>query len=146
MGKIEQTLMKIRDEIKLLLLEIYPNMVESISFHWEEGYQEWFGMLFQLNAWELRSGMIDINDIQMSESRTEEVRKEMTAECFKNIEDYGFISVVEMDNKFHLIDGYHRVLIAKDIGISQLRGCVWKKEYNNHKNCEKIKLLIINNL
>lgn len=136
--------MKIRDKVKPLLLEMYPNMQEAIDFHWQEGYQEWFGMLFKLNEWQLRPGMIDINDIEMSQSRTEKVKVEL--EAYEGIEDYGFISVVEMENRFHLIDGYHRVLVARDIGISQLRSCIWKKEPNTHENCEKIKKLIINNI
>ena len=49
MARINQTLMKIRDKIKPLLLEMYPNMSEAIDFHWQESYQEWFGMLFKLN-------------------------------------------------------------------------------------------------
>lgn len=144
MAKINQTLIKIKDKIESLLLEMYPNMSESITFHKQEGYQEWFGMLFKLSEWQLRPGMIDINDIEMSNSRTEEVKVEL--EAYEGIEDYGFISVVEMENRFHLIDGYHRVLVARDIGISQLRGCIWKKESNTHPNCAKIKNLIINNL
>jgi len=144
MARINQTLMKIRDKVKPLLLEMYPNMQESIDFHWQEGYQEWFGMLFKLNEWQLRPGMIDINDIEMSQSRTEEVTLEL--EAYEGIEDYGFISVVEMENRFHLIDGYHRVLVARNIGISQLRGCIWKKEPNTHENCGKIKKLIIDNI
>ena len=145
MGKIKQTLMKIRDKIKPLLLEMYPNMQESISFHHQEGYQEWFGMLFKLNEWQLRPGMIDIDNIEMSEKSINKALIE-NQDNTGIIEDYGFISVVEMDGKFHLIDGYHRVLVARDTGISQLRGCIWKKEPNTHENCEKIKKLIIDNL
>ena len=144
MNKIEQTLMKIRDDIKPLLIEMYPKMSESISFHWQEGYKEWFGMLFKLNEWQIRPGMIDINDIVMSETRTKEV--ELDLESYEGIEDYGFISIVEMEGSFHLIDGYHRVLVARNIGISQLRGCIWAKIPNPHVNCAKIKNIIINNL
>lgn len=144
MAKIEQTLMKIRDKIKPLLLEIYPDMSELISFHHQEGFQEWFGMLFKLDEWQLRTGMIDINLIEMSDSRIEKIKDEL--EDYEGIEDYGYISTVEMENEFHLIDGYHRVLVARQQGLLQLKGCIWSKKTNTHKNCAKIKKLIIENL
>jgi len=144
MADIKKTLIKIKDKIRPLLIEMYPNMVESINFHNQEAYQEWFGMLFKLNEWQMRPAMIDINDIEMSESRTKEVQVEL--EAYEGIEDYGFLSFVEMEDRFHLIDGYHRVLVAREIGISQLRSCIWKKETNTHENCAKIKKLIIDNL
>lgn len=144
MAKIEQTLMKIRDKIKPLLLEMYPDMSELISFHHQEGFQEWFGMLFKLNEWQLRTGMIDIHDIEMSDSRITEVMGEL--DNYEGLTDWGYLSTVEMENKLHLIDGYHRVLIARNEGMSQLRGCIWKKEKNTHKNCGEIKKLIIENL
>lgn len=144
MANIEQTLMKIRDKIKPLLLEMYPGLSEAISFHWQEGYQEWFGMLFKLREWQLRPGMLDINDIITSDTKELEARGEL--ESYEGLEDYGFISAVEMEDRFHLIDGYHRVLIARDNGMLQLKACIWKKEENLHENCDKIRKLIIDNL
>lgn len=144
MIKINQTLMKIKDNIKPLLLEVYPNMQEEIEFAYQDNFQEWFGMLFELSKWQLRPGMIDINLIEMSDSRIKEVSNDL--KDYEGIKDYGFISAVEMDGNLHLIDGYHRVLVAKNIGISQIRGCIWQKNQNTHVNCDKIKKYIINNL
>jgi hypothetical protein len=146
MGKIEQTLIKIKEEIKPLLIEMFPAMEEEIKFTCEDNFQEWFGMLFELQNWLVHPDMIAIGGDQlvMQTSKLKEARAELID--YDTLKDYDFISVVLMENEFHLIDGHHRVLKARDIGISQLRGCVWTKEPNNHKNCGKIKQLMINNL
>lgn len=146
MAKIEQTLMKIRDKIKPLLLEVFPDMKEEIEFAYEDNFQEWFGMLFDLHKWLVHPGMIAIGGDQlvMSTTRLKQARAEL--KDYEGLKDYGFISTVLIENEFHLVDGYHRVLKARDIGISQVRGCVWTKAKNVHPNCGKIKQLIINNL
>lgn len=143
---LTNTLIKIRDEVKPLLIEMFPNMVAEINFAYEDNFQEWFGMLFELNKWLVHPGMIAIGGDQlvMSTSKLKETRAEL--ESYEGLEDYGFISTVLIENEFHLIDGYHRVLKARDIGISQVRGCVWTKAKNVHPNCGKIKQLIIKNL
>ena len=146
MAKIEQTLMKIRDKIKPLLLEVFPDMKEEIEFAYEDNFQEWFGMLFDLHKWLVHPGMIAIGGDQlvMSTTRLKQARAEL--KDYEGLKDYDFISTVLIENEFHLVDGYHRVLKARDIGISQVRGCVWTKAKNVHPNCSKIKQLIINNL
>jgi hypothetical protein len=146
MEKIEQTLIKIKEDIKPLLIEIFPAMEEEIKFACEDNFQEWFGMLFELQKWLVHPSMIAIGGDQlvMQTSKLKEARAELID--YDTLKDYDFISVVLIKNELHLIDGYHRVLKARDIGISQLRGCVWNKAQNVHPNCGKIKQLIINNL
>ena len=142
---IEQTLKKIREKIKPLLLEIYPNMQEGIQFAYEDNFQEWFGMLFKLNEWQMRPGMIGLKHLEMSKKLIIKARKE-NQDREGDIEDYGYVSVVQIENDFHLIDGYHRVLEAQDEGMLQLKGVIWEKQPNYHENCAKIKKLIIDEL
>ena len=145
MGKIEQTLKKIKDDIKPLLIEMYPDLSEAISFAHQDNFQEWFGMLFEMHKWNAKADLIDIKDLILSNKRTEEVLKEL--EGYIEMTDFGYISVVSMEDGYHLIDGYHRVLlIAKEQEMLQLKGIVWSKGPNLHPNCAKIKKLIINNL
>ncbi len=144
MTKIENTLRKIRDKIKPLLLEMYPDLSEAIESHYQENFNEWFGMLFKLHEWEVKAGIVNIDELVMSQSKTAEVREELLD--YEGLSDYGYISVVFLEGEYHLIDGYHRVLIARENEITHLKACIWEKVPNNHENCNKIKQLIIKNL
>ena len=144
MGQITQTLIKIKEDIKPLLTEMYPNLIELIDFVHRDNYQEWAGMLFNLIEWQISPELIDINTLTLSDIKSKKVAKEL--DDYVGMTDFGYISVVVMDGEQHLIDGYHRVLTAKEQGIRQLKGGVWTKEPNTHENCAKIKNLIINNL
>lgn len=137
-----QTLMKTRDKIKPLLVEMFPDCEDAIQFQYEDGFQEWFGMLFTLKDWKLTPKTLDIADIQMSKSKTRKSEDELFS--YEGLEDFGIISVVLMEGEFHLIDGYHRTVLAKQRGLLQLEGCVWEKVSNNHENCTKIRTIIIN--
>lgn len=146
MTDIAKTLRKIRDDIEPLLREIFPDCAEEIEFACEDNFQEWFGMLFKLEEWLVHPAMIEIGSdkLVMSSSKLKEARAEL--DDYEGLKNYDFISTVLIENEFHLIDGYHRVLKARELGISQLRGCVWTKAKNVHPNCGKIRELIIKNL
>lgn len=147
MAKVIETLIKIKSRIADLLVEIFPNCKEEIEFACKDDFKEWFGMLFKLNEWQMRPGMIaiDKDSLVMSSTLLNKAREE-NKNNGNDIEDYGFISVVIIDGEFHLIDGYHRVLIAQEKGIISLRGIIWEKKPNSHVNCSKIKKLIIDEL
>ena len=144
--KIKQTLIKIKDDVKPLLIEMFPNSWESIEFAYEDNFREWLAMLFDLQKWYLRSDIISIEEgkLFLQTNKLKKVREELVN--YTTLEDYDFISVVLMGNELHLIDGYHRVLKARDSGIAHLKGCVWEKAPNKHPNCAKIRELIIKNL
>lgn len=146
MGKIEQTLKKIKRDIKPLLTEIFPEMEEEIKFAYEDNFQEWLGMLFSLDEWLVHPDMIFITADKLVTSTTKLKTARQELKNYEGLEDYDFISVVLIEGEIHLLDGYHRVLKAREIGINQLRGCVWVKAKNTHPNCARIKQLIINNL
>jgi len=165
MANIVNTLIKVKDQIKPLLIEIFPDCEEAINFQYEDNFQEWFGMLFKLEEWDLTMEEFWVQSLEMSESRIKKCKEELKS--YEGLEDFGIISVVKMEHEYigavplddgyfhespemeienHLVDGYHRVLIAKKRGLSKLKGCAWEKHPNDHPNCKKIKNLIINNL
>lgn len=138
MGKIRQTLIKIKEDIKPLLVEMFPHLEKQIQFAYEDDFQEWFGMLFDLKSWSMSSSTIGI----------EKFAKDSLADIrgYEGLKDFGYISVVLIEGDYQLVDGYHRVLVASQRGLLQLEGVVWEKKLNDHHNCEKIKQLIIDNL
>mgnify|MGYP000877741051 CR=1 FL=1 len=146
MGKIEQTLKKIKDDVKPLLDEMYPDLKEGIAFAYQDDFQEWFGMLFDMPKWQMKSGLINIEKLIDSMSERRAIETSVGLEDYERITDFGYISVVDIEGEHHLIDGFHRVLVAKQRDLLQLKGVIWEKKSNNHPNCAKIRKLIINNL
>lgn len=145
MGKIEQILTKTKDRIKDLLIEMKPEMVKEIELAYKDNFNEWFGMLFQLDKFDLRPGLIDINNIKMSKSKLKEAQSEML--LYKNLIDLHYISMVQIGQEYHLIDGYHRVIKARKAGIGVLKATIWTKvEHNDHKNVPKIRGIIMDNI
>jgi|VirMetMinimDraft_7_1064189.scaffolds.fasta_scaffold125988_2 hypothetical protein len=144
MKKIDNTLIKIKDEVALLLRGMYPELLEAIEYHKQEHFQEWFAFLFEADKWQASTDLINIRDIQTSATKSMAANREL--ETYQGLPDLGYMSVVLIDGKYHLIDGYHRVLLARERGFDALKCVIWKKELNMHQNCQKIKQLIINNL
>ena len=143
MAIISETLKNISVKVESLLIEMYPNLSEAIAFHAIENQKEWFAMLFTLHKWQASSAVIDQNTIHTQEYREAAVLKEI--EGYSDV-DYGYITVVLMEGEYHLVDGYHRVFIARQEGVDKLKAVVWEKKPNNHPNCQKIKDLILKNL
>ena len=127
-----------------LLIEMWPESAEQIKFAHDDNFKEWASMLFQLKIWDLKPCIVEVQNLHMLESLKDTAEKEL--ESYKDLEDYGYISVAKMGEDLHLMDGYHRVLLAKQRGTKLLDGALWVKAENNHPNCQKIKKLIINNL
>lgn len=144
MPNFRKTLIKIKDEIKPLLFEVFPDCAEAIEFQYKEDFQEWFSMLFNISDWTMKMVDVDINKIYLNKNNESEARENL--ESYEGLEDYGIFSLVTIKGRFHMIDGYHRVLIAKKENISHIKCCVWEKTPNTHKNCDIIKQLILENL
>jgi hypothetical protein len=145
MGKIKQILIKTKDRIKDLLIEMKPEMEKEIELAYKDNFNEWFGMLFQLDKFDLRPGLIDINNIKMSKSKLKEAQSEML--LYENLRDLHYISMVQIGQEYHLIDGYHRVIKARKANIDVLKATIWTKvEHNDHKNVPKIRGLIMDNI
>lgn len=138
------TLSKVKTELARLLTQMYPDMNEAIAYHTQENFREWFGILFDLHKWEATTTMIDIDTIQYVQSKMEVAKTEI--DDYQGIEDLGYITVVTIESEYHLLDGYHRILLAKDREIDTVKAVVWKKGQNMHSNCQKIKQLILDNL
>ena len=146
MGKLLETLIKVKGEIKPLLLEMFPDCLEAIEAAYTDDFQEWFGMLFHMPSWRVKPGLINLNKL-ITNPRLDKVSEvEVKDEGFDDDMDYGYISVVEIGGDHHLVDGYHRVFIAQENGMEQLKGVIWKKYPNDHPNCSIIKKLILNAL
>lgn len=141
---MENILVKIKDKIKPLLILMFPLCQKSIEFQYKDDFKEWFGMLFKLNNWNLEEKSINISKLHLS--KTQIKKSEIDLHLYEDIENFGIISTVEINNELHLIDGYHRVLIARQRGLEKLQGCVWSKIKNKHINCDLIKNLILKNL
>ena len=144
MKSVENTLNKIKDEVALLLREMYPELLEAIDYHKQENFQEWFAMLFEGHKWKASTIIVDTKLIITSESRMDMVEQEI--ESYQGLPDLGYITIVPLEGEYHLIDGYHRFLLAKEREIDTLKAVLWTKTPNMHPNCQKIKQLIINNL
>lgn len=144
-----------------LLVEMYPEHREYLAYHYSgtgKHFNELVGILFDLPSWELR-GPIEISpsEVYISERRNQ-IMKEEYKNHLKGGEDSDFfrfdrtkakdvnfetlppITVVQPDDKYRILDGYHRVFLAKKAEKS-LTGYVWQKSSNNHPNAEKIRKL-----
>jgi hypothetical protein len=144
MKDIKKTLERIKDDLKVLLDDMYPNLKESIALAHKEHFKEWFAMLFEINKWHLEGRLICVDKLILVDKLENKAKEEL--EDYQLMEDLSWISAIEQSKELFLLDGYHRVLLAKERDLKELKGVVWRKEPNFHKNCTLIKNLIFNNL
>ena len=141
MGKIREAQHASRDAVRDLLIEMFPKLKEEILFAYKEDFQEWFGMIFEMHKWMMyRDPKIVVNDLILLDSRAKEV-----AEDLAGYEDVSpnHISVVEINGKRHLVDGFHRIIMAKKKSIKTVSGVLWVKVPNPHDNCILLKKELI---
>lgn len=144
MRNIEFSFKKVRGQIMDLLIEIWPGQAEAIKFAHDDNFKEWAAMLFKLDMWQMKPHVFDLDTLEMSQTTTEAAMAEL--ESYEGLTDYKYITGVEIADDIHLLDGYHRVLLAKKRRVNSIPGVLWYKEENTHPNCAKVKRLILDNL
>jgi hypothetical protein len=141
MGRIREAQHSSRDEVKELLTEMFPKLKEEILFAYKEDFQEWFGMIFEMHKWMMyRDPKIVVKDLILLDSRVKEVENDLTK--YEDVSP-NHISVVEINGKRHLVDGFHRIGMAKKKSIETVSGVLWVKVPNPHGNCFLLKKELI---
>jgi hypothetical protein len=146
MGIFGKTMEKISGQVADLLVEMYPNLDKVIRFHEEENFNEWFALLWDLHKWNLDPISIYTDHISVVKSKVKKIAN--TIDNYEGLEDLGYFTLVMTDeNEYHLLDGYHRLALAKRRDIKFIDKAVyWHKGQNSHPNCLKITRLIRENL
>lgn len=146
MHTFEKTMKKVSGQVADLLVEMYPHLHEAIRFHEKENFNEWFALLWDIHKWNLDPIAIYTDHISTIKTRVNAVAP--TIDNYEGLKELGYFSLVMTDkNEYHLIDGYHRLALAKRRKIKFLDKVVyWHKGENSHTNSLKIRRLIRENL
>lgn len=128
---------KIRDDIKVLLLEIYPELTEEINFAHRDYFQEWFVFLYTFYDWEIKKDNIDLHKLEYQPLRMKKIYGKV--ESYRNLKELGPITTLYAEgHKLFLVDGYHRATVALERSITHIDGVVFFKKENLHPNARKI--------
>lgn len=146
-----------------MLVTMYPQHREYLAYHFSgtgKPFNELVGILFEITEWEL-SGPVQVNPSEIHISHRRE--KMMEAEYEQHIkgeEDSKFfrfdktkaenidfetlppITVVQPDDLYRVLDGYHRLFLATK-AEKNLTAYVWTRKRNTHTNADKIRKLIL---
>jgi len=155
--KIEKVLESTKQEIKVLLKEMYPNDGMIIDYHFKESFVEWFAFLFDSPKWILQGPKeIPIHNILISQTKFNEVQEQMEANniLFQEFdaEMLNHLTVVKPDDKYRVVDGWHRLYRCCNQDLVNVPVYEWVKLnplQGNHPKIEyalKIRQLIIDGI
>lgn len=151
---MEKVLEIIKDEIYELLLEMYPEHSDIIKYHYNFAFSEWFNLLYNLHLYTIdKQEFIPLDKILVFEDRKKQLDLEYEnykkgKSLFLKPSDIHLetITLIEKDGLYYIVDGYHRVYLARLNQKNSIKACIWKNKQNIHSNCRAIKNLIIEHL
>jgi len=137
---------------------MYPFADGIIEYHatQEEPFNEWFAFLFEGNKWKLTGPItVPINHIEVSETKYRKTEQDFYDDekgyhvLMKSF-DYdklGHITLVKPEDKYLIVDGYHRFYACDQHDLVNIEGCYeWIKTENNSPFALQIRELILNTL
>lgn len=161
-NRIEQAMVNaLKSSSKMIyhgLLSMYYNteaVKDLIKNHYEQDvpFGEWFSFIFEGEKWVLKGPLqIPLNHIHVSESKFNEAKEDFTTDKYKtmldnfNISKMNYITVVKPEDKYLIVDGYHRYYMASEKDLVEIPAFEWVKEENKNPIARELKQLIINNL